>query len=218
MLSFACIYDVLPSWDCLFSKSVRPNMLLRSVVSRLNLRSDHLYLEKKTKNAILDVYEAMSRLDHVVDDYRCSVSAEVEHVLRFSTTSTWTEESGNNSHLTPAESLNVCCQICCQLFWEMLRGQLNPRQAPHTTEDPKVEQLLEHLSQVEPLYWIRNAPEAFTWVAFTGAAVSKHQHARVACISKAGTTLTAIDDEKLTLMRQGWRYFRLLRRLAGDGN
>lgn len=84
--------------------------------------------------------------------------------------------------------------------------------------DHAVRQLLKYLSQIEPLYWIRNAPEVFTWAAFTGAAASEHQDTCVAFISKAGTILTAIDDEELTLIRQGWRYFRLLKGLAGDDN
>jgi hypothetical protein len=86
------------------------------------------------------------------------------------------------------------------------------------TEDHDVRQLLEHLSQIEPLYWIRNAPELFTWAAFTGAAASKHQDTCVTFISKAGTVLTAIENEDLTLIRQGWRYYRLLKRLGGDDN
>jgi hypothetical protein len=100
----------------------------------------------------------------------------------------------------------------------MLRRQSHPQQAPDTTGDHEVRQLLKYLSQIEPLYWIRNAPEVVTWVSFTGAAASEHRDACVAFIGKVGTILTAIDDEKLTLIQQGWRYFRLLKRLTGDGN
>jgi hypothetical protein len=30
--------------------------------------------------------------------------------------------------------------------------------------------------------------------------------------------LAAIDCEELTLIRQGWRYFHLLKRICGDNN
>ncbi|KGO45019.1 hypothetical protein PEX1_050500 [Penicillium expansum] len=218
MLSFACIYNMLPIWDCLSSELVRPNTILRNVVSRATLSNDESYLEKETTDAILDVYEAMSRLDHLVHADRCSISAEVERALSFATTSTWTDRAEYNHHLTPPERLNKCCQICCQLFWKMLRRQTYSQQTPNTTGNHEAKQLLKHLSKIEPLYWIRNAPEVFTWAAFTGAAVSEHRDARATFISKAGTILTAIDDEKLTLIRQGWRYFRLLKRLGGDDN
>ncbi|KAL5047903.1 hypothetical protein BDW71DRAFT_205863 [Aspergillus fruticulosus] len=216
MLSFACIYDVLPIWDCLSSESVRPNTILRNVVSRATFGSDQSFFEKETTDAILDVYEAMSRLDHLVHADRCSISAEVEHALSFATTSTWTDTAKYDHHLTPSERLNVCCQICCQLFWKMLRRQSYPQEAPNMTGNHEVRQLLRHLSQIEPLYWIRNSPEVFTWAAFTGAAASEHQDVCATFISQAGTILTAIDGEELTLIRQGWRYFRLLKRLGGD--
>jgi hypothetical protein len=160
----------------------------------------------------------MSRLDHLVNADRGSISTEIELALSFAKTSFWTERLEKNHHVTSTKRLNICCQICCQLFWKILRQQSHPQQAPNMTEDHDVRQLLEHLSQIEPLYWIRNAPELFTWAAFTGAAASKHQDTCVTFISKAGTVLTAIENEDLTLIRQGWRYYRLLKRLGGDDN
>lgn len=216
MLSFACIYDVLPIWDCLFSESIRPNTILRNVVSRATFGNGKASFEKETTDAILDVYEAMSRLDHLVHADRYSISAEVGHVLSLAATRTWTDRAEYDDPLTIQESLNMCCQICCQLFWKMLRRQSHPQEALDTTGNHEVQQLLKHLSGIEPLYWIRNAPEVFTWAAFTGAAASEHQDTCVAFISKAGTILTAIDNEELTFIRQGWRFFRLLKRLSGD--
>ncbi|GAQ46164.1 hypothetical protein AtubIFM55763_009758 [Aspergillus tubingensis] len=218
MLSFACIYDVLPVWDCLSSESVRPNTILRNVVSRATLGNDESSFEKETADAILDVYEAISRLDYIVHGERGSISAEVERALSFATTKSWTGRPESSLPLTPPETLNVCCQICCELFWKVLLRSSHSQQAPDMAGDHAVRQLLKYLSQIEPLYWIRNAPEVFTWAAFTGAAASEHQDTCVAFISKAGTILTAIDDEELTLIRQGWRYFRLLKGLAGDDN
>ncbi|KAL3471510.1 hypothetical protein BJX99DRAFT_23619 [Aspergillus californicus] len=217
MLSFACIYDVLPIWDCLFSVSVRPNFLLRNLVSRTIWGNAERLFQKETADAILDVYEAISRLDHLLDGERCSVSAEVERAISFTTTVTGTGRGEDGPHLTSLERLNICCRISSRIFWAMLRLRTHTQQIPGTTENhEEVRRLLEHLSQIEPLYWIRNAPEVFTWVVFTGAAASAHQDACAAFISQAGTILTAIDDENLTLLRQGWRYFQLLKRLGRD--
>jgi hypothetical protein len=135
MLSFACIYDVLPIWDCLSSVFVRPNSILRNVVSRATFGNDESYFEKETTDAILDVYEAISRLDHLVHADRCCISAEVERALSFTRASTRTDETEYNYQLSPPERLNVCCQICCQLFWKMLRRQSHPQQASDMASD-----------------------------------------------------------------------------------
>lgn len=209
MLSFACIYDVLPIWDCLFSESIRPNTLLRSIVSRTIFGHAESLLQKETADAILDVYEAISRLDHLVDEDRCRIVAEIERAVSFATTATG---AGRGENPSP-DRLDVCCQITSRIFWAMLQPQSHFQQSAESTESHEIQRLLKHLSHIEPLYWIHNAPEIFTWITFTGAAASGHQDARAAFISQAGTILTAIDDENLTLLRQGWRYFRLLKKL-----
>jgi hypothetical protein len=216
MISFACIYDVLPIWDCLSSESVRPNTILRNVVSSPTFGNGDIFFEREITEAILDVYEAMSRLDHLVHADRYSISTEVEHALSFARMGNWTDTVEGNHHLSPLKRLNVCCQISCQLFWKILRRQSQPQQAPNVTEDHELQQLLKHMSHIEPLYWIRNAPVVFTWAAFTGAAASKDQNTCAFFISKAGTILTAVEGEELTLMRQGWSFLRLLKRLGGD--
>jgi hypothetical protein len=187
-------------------------------VSRATFGNGNIFFEKETTEVILDVYEAISRLDHLVHADRYCIHTEVERALSFRRMSNWAETVEGNHHFSPLERLNLCCQICCQLFWKIIRRPSQTQQALNVTEDHDLQQLLKQMSQIEPLYWLRNAPEVFTWAAFTGAAASKDQDACVTFISKAGTILTAIEDEELTLIRQGWSFLRLLKRLGGDDN
>jgi hypothetical protein len=218
MISFACIFDMLPIWDCLYSESIRPNTLIRNLVSRATLSNTESIFEKGSVDAILDVYEAISRLGHLIQVDHCSTAAEVERVLSNAPTSDSMGTAEYNHPLSTHQRLNICCQLCCQIFWKILRRQSHREEIQYTTLNHEVRQLLKHLAQIEPLYWIRKAPEVFTWAAFTGAAASDHHDECVAFISRAGMVLAAIDREELTLIRQGWRYFHLLKKFGGDDN
>ncbi|OJJ67026.1 hypothetical protein ASPBRDRAFT_200631 [Aspergillus brasiliensis CBS 101740] len=217
MLSFACIYGMQPTWDCLDSESVRPNSLLRNVVSRVALGTGRSVFQKQIMDGILDVYEEVSRLEH------CSNTHEEFERAHPLATSDLTIPLSENIHdrLTPSERLNACCSLSCHIFWKALRGR-RQRQSPGeqnpspTDQDRLIRELLHCLLQVEPLYWIRNAPEAFTWAAFTGAAASSQPDLRATFINHAATVITAIDGEDLTLIRQGWRYFGLVKGLGGE--
>ncbi|KAL2816538.1 hypothetical protein BJX63DRAFT_138661 [Aspergillus granulosus] len=220
MISFACIYDMLPIWDCLYSESIRPNVLLRNIVTRATLENEQGLYQKQTIDAILDVYETVSRLDHLVHSDQASIISEVDRVLSFSSTGDGIvlDVQDGQYNMATGERINICCQLACRVFWKTLlqrRGRRPFDQDSNTIEDPELKQILKHLQQLEPWYWIRNAPEVFTWIVCTGAAASSTQADRVAFVSHAGTILTAIDGEQLTMTRQGWRYFCLLRRLGG---
>lgn len=77
----------------------------------------------------------------------------------------------------------------------------------------EIKLLLEVLMEVDPSFWILNAPEALIWIIFTGAAASMDGKTRAAFIHLGGVIVTAIDSEDLLLARQGWTYFCLLQDL-----
>ncbi|GKZ26279.1 hypothetical protein AbraIFM66951_003614 [Aspergillus brasiliensis] len=221
MLSFACIYGMQPTWDCLDSESVRPNSLLRNVVSRAALGTGRSVFQKQTMDGILDVYEEVSRLDQCVHaDHTRNTHEEFERAHPLATSNLTIPLTELHNPLTSLERLNACCQLACRIFWNALRRRRGPRQSPGeqnlspTGQDRLIRELLHCLLQVEPLYWIRNAPEAFTWAAFTGAAASSQPDLRATFINHAATVITAIDGEDLTLIRQGWRYFGLMKGLG----
>jgi hypothetical protein len=221
MLSFACIYDMLPIWDCLYSNTIRPNALLRNIVSTAVLDSERILYYKETLDAILDVYEAVSRLDRLVDADEPGISAEVDTVLSFARSNNSLTQTEHSQEYDSKWRINLCCQLSAQLLWNILRrprqsrGHAEPIQNTTDNGESEIERILKHIQQVEPLYWITHAPDVFTWIVFTGAAASSALPDRVAFISRAGTVLTAVDGESLSLIRQGWRYFWLLRRLGG---
>ncbi|KAL3440914.1 hypothetical protein BJX65DRAFT_314311 [Aspergillus insuetus] len=208
MLSFACIYDMLPIWDCLHSNAVRPNTLLRNIVSKATLEEEPTIYYKQTIAGILDVYEAVSRLDHLVHAEEDRISAEVDIALSLGPIDYAFTQADLRAQKDPKVTANICCQLSCQLFWKTLRRRRQQEHADQTrnatnTHENEIGQILQHLDKIEPLYWISHAPEAFTWIVFTGAAASSTQTDRVSFVSRAGKILTAIDDERLSLIRQG---------------
>ncbi|PCG97463.1 Hypothetical protein PENO1_063250 [Penicillium occitanis (nom. inval.)] len=217
MLSFACIYDLPPAWDCLNSESLRPSTLLRNIVSQASLRTGTVVYETGIIESLLDVYEAISSVDHLVYSDHDMTTREVDRILTFSKTNHATIHYENDRHQEPAERINACCQLACQAFWKIVQHGHRFEQIQQRNGISEAQSLLKHIYQTEPLYWVQNAPEIYTWIVFTGAAASITEKDRVAFVSHAGTILTAIDAESLTLTRQGWSYFRLLRNLGGHG-
>ena len=71
------------------------------------------------------------------------------------------------------------------------------------------------MTNIDYTFWIQKAPEAFTWITFTGAAGCVDANDRGTFIHRGSTILTAVDSESLTLMTQGWKYFGLLRKVSG---
>jgi hypothetical protein len=215
MLSFACIYELYPKWDCLFSEAIRPNTLLRIIVSQASLGTGLVVYKKETIESLLDVYEAISGLDHLIHSDPDMITPEVDRILSFAKVNVTIDFIEDDLQHEPMERVNACCQLACQAFWKTVRSRRRYQQIQSSDEMPEVQMILKHILQLEPIYWIRNAPEIFTWITFTGAAASTTEKDRVAFVSHAGTILTAIDAESLTLARQGFRYFCLLRKLSG---
>lgn len=213
MISFACVYDLLPAGDCLFTEAPRPNTLLRGIISRASLDPGFLVYKKETIECLLDVYEAISGLDHLVHNGSGMTTAEVDRILSFAKRTETTVFSESDAQYEPAERVNMCCQLSSQTFWKIVRNRRRFHELQSKDEIPEVQMILKHIQQLEPLHWIRNAPEIFTWIVFTGAAASTSERSRVAFVSYAGTVLTAIDAESLTLTRKGFYYFRWLRSL-----
>lgn len=213
MLLLACVYEQTPIWDCLYSESIRPNLLLKGVVSRATVEDNGSIFEPETIDAILDVYEAVSRLDCLIDD-DLNDSAELGRAFSFAKTSHSAIRVEFDHSLTSSQRLNICCRLCCQIFWNLLQHQLYPEKITSSSGNWETGQLLREFTQMEPLYWIKNAPDVFAWVVSTGSASSNSRAECVAFVSQAGLILTAVDDEDLSLIRRGWRYFCLLKRLS----
>lgn len=213
MLLFACVYEQTPIWDCLYSKSIRPNSLLKEVVSKAAVKDNGSMFEPETMNVILDVYEAVSRLDCLIDG-DLNASAELGRAFSFVKTSHSATRVEFDHSMTSSQRLNICCRLCCQIFWKLLQQHLYPENITSSSGNWETGQLLREFTQIEPIYWIKNAPDVFAWVVSTGSASSNSRAECVAFISQAGPILTAVDDEDLSLIRRSWRYFCLLRRLS----
>lgn len=213
MLSLSCVFDVSPALDCLISSTICPNSILRSLLANASFTGSGSLFVAKVGESILDVYEAVSHLDHLIrtDPATMRVKFRIHSSIieknDFSVlTQDWKEQDA-------AGRLNLCSQLSCLLFWKILklRGFICQEMELDNAEEIKL--LLEVLMEVDPSFWILNAPEALIWIIFTGAAASMDGKTRAAFIHLGGVTVTAIDSEDLLLARQGWTYFCLLQDL-----
>lgn len=216
MLSISCVFDTPPVWQCLLSDSVRPNEILRNLIASASFNRNGSIFESATMDSILDMYEAVSQLDHLTHADAASIDGDVKRALSLTQQKDSVDPiTTHQRHLNTAGRINACCRLCSMIFWKLLecRTQLEAGRPAIAMEEAIL--LMEALTKVEPSYWARNAPEVLTWIVFTGAAVSIDGKERGAFLLFGGTVLMAIDSESLTLIRQGWRYFCLLRRLGG---
>jgi hypothetical protein len=170
--------------------------------------------EEQTVESILDVYEAISRLDQISNSSDAVITTQLEQVLALT-------RIDIISHLLETKEppmdtisrMNACCRLSCLIFWELLR--MCSQRTNMSVINEKVKLLLALMTNIDYSFWIRKAPEAFTWITFTGAAGCIDANDRGIFIHRGSTILTAVDSESLTLMTQGWKYFGLLRSVTG---
>lgn len=215
MFSLSCVFDMPPVWSCLISGSVLPNAILRNLVASISFHGKGYIFEKKTLDAILDVYEATSQLDHLDHADSASISEIVDRMLSAKRGDVLDSILTKPEPSSTVDRVNICCQLCSLIFWNLLRGRRPPEVGVWTTNAEEIKLLLEMMVKIESQYWVENSPEALTWILFTGAAVSANEKDRGKFIEVGGACLAAIDTDSLSMVRQGWRYYGLLRRLAG---
>ncbi|KAJ5147279.1 hypothetical protein N7526_000631 [Penicillium atrosanguineum] len=196
MLAVACVFDTPPVWDCLLSGSVRPNSILRNLVTGGIFCKNGYILEQATVDAILDV--------------------EIERVLSLKKRDDQSDRiQAMPAPLNKVDRVNACCQFSSLIFWKLLKGRAQIQAGTPATDIKEINLLLEHLMIIDSRYWIQNAPEALTWIVFTGVAASTGEKERELFIQIAGNLLAAVDSDSLVMIRQGWRFCSLLKRLAG---
>ncbi|KAJ5127075.1 hypothetical protein N7448_007854 [Penicillium atrosanguineum] len=216
MLAVACVFDTPPVWDCLLSGSVRPNSILRNLVTGGIFCKNGYILEQATVDAILDVYEAVSQLDHLTHADAASIDREIERVLSLKKRDDQSDRiQAMPAPLNKVDRVNACCQFSSLIFWKLLKGRAQIQAGTPATDIKEINLLLEHLMIIDSRYWIQNAPEALTWIVFTGVAASTGEKERELFIQIAGNLLAAVDSDSLVMIRQGWRFCSLLKRLAG---
>lgn len=214
MLSYSCVFDTPPVWDYLLVGSARSNSLLRNLVSSSKFHKAGTLYEEQTIESILDVYEAISTLDQISNSSDAMIARQLEQVLastRIASISQLLETK--EPPMDTISRMNACCRLCCLIFWELLR--MCSQRTNRSVINGKVKLLLDLMTNIDYSFWIQQAPEAFTWITFTGAAGCVDANDRGTFIHRGSTILTAVDSESLTLMTQGWKYFGLLRKVSG---
>ncbi|KAJ6016407.1 hypothetical protein N7540_010998 [Penicillium herquei] len=215
MLVLSCVFDVAPDWDCLLSHSVRPNTILRNIVASAFFHDNRSILEKATVDAILNVYEAVSQFNYIHQAAASFTSDMLKRVLSVANQDDLSKFILTKTvPLNTADRVNVCCQLCSLMFWKLLKDRTR-LESDMPTKMEETELLMDHLMKIKSRYWIQNAPETLIWIIFTGVAASIDEKDRGRFFEIGGTSIAAIDSDSLSLARQGWRYFGLLRRLAG---
>jgi hypothetical protein len=175
-------------------------------------------IDKATSDSILDVYEAVSQLDHLCDaniDTR-TIDTEIARMLAsarradFSTFADKEPPSTDNLNIVKA-----CCELSCLVFWRLLkiRSQFDTEILAYLTKD--ITWLLGLLMQIRAEFWIQAGLEVFVWIMFTGIAGCVDAKDRERLLNSATAIITAVESDDLTLMTQGWKYFNLLRSSSG---
>lgn len=216
MLSFSCIFDTPPLWDCLVSGPDRTHTILRSLVTSSMFKRVGSLLKPATVDSILDVYEVSSQLDHLAHADTATIIFEVDQVIAMAgeDKDIYTEVL-EQPHTDSATRINACCQLTCLIFWKLLKNRSQLISGTPVSITEEVNMLLDLMARIEPSFWIRNAPELFAWITFAGAAGCVHANDRGKFIHRGTSVLTAIDTDSLVLVTQGWKYFCLLRRISG---
>lgn len=214
MLSYSCVFDTPPVWDSLYDESTRSSSIFRSIVSSSVFKKAGMLFKEEIIESILDLYEAFSKMDQLSDASDATIIAQTEHVLALARNETLSHFlETRKAAVDNISRVNACCQLCCLIFWDLLRLRL--LRVNISTINENVKRLQELMANIDYSFWIRRAPEVFTWITFTGAAGCIDANDRGAFIHRGSTILTAVDSESLTLMTQGWKYFCLLRRASG---
>lgn len=214
MLSYSCVFDTPPVWDCFHVESARSYSIVRNLVSSRNFHKAGNIYDEQTIESILDVYEVISRLDRISNSSDDMTATQLEQGVASTRIASVTQLlETEEPPIDTISRVNACCRLCCLIFWELLR--MRSQQTNMSATNEKVNLLLDLMTNIDYSFWIRKAPEAFTWITFTGAAGCIDANDRGAFIHRGSTILTAVDSEKLTLMTQGWKYFGLLRKVSG---
>ncbi|OJK01983.1 hypothetical protein ASPACDRAFT_58368 [Aspergillus aculeatus ATCC 16872] len=213
LLSFSCIFDVPPAWDCLTFPDVRPHSILRSVIASMTQQSNTgSIFTPTTVDNILDIYAAISQLQAIADhptleDVTAADIHQMRHLLKTLDPLRPRKAAQPTSASSPTsteEKLNVCCSLATSILSRLLRAD-----APlyeESTLQAELNQLTQRITEIDAAFWIRRAPETLTWLIFTGAATAPTSLDRGRLILYGGTVLTAVDSDKLVLVRQGWVY------------
>ncbi|RAK75875.1 uncharacterized protein BO72DRAFT_512662, partial [Aspergillus fijiensis CBS 313.89] len=220
LLSFSCIFDVPPAWDCLTFSDVRPHSILRSVIASLTQHSNTgLIFTPTTAENILDIYAAISQLQAIADhptleDATAAEINQMRHLLQ--TLDLLPAQRAPQPTTAPSptsteDKLNVFCSLATSILSRLLRADAPMDE--ESTLQAELTQLTQRITEIDAAFWIRRAPETLTWLIFTGAATAPTSLDRGRLILYGGTVLTAVDSEKLVLVRQGWVYFGLLRNI-----
>ncbi|PYI02430.1 hypothetical protein BO78DRAFT_223261 [Aspergillus sclerotiicarbonarius CBS 121057] len=216
MLFFSCVFDTLPVWSCLYPPTVRPKAILRAIItSAACKRGDALLTELET-SAILDIYETVSQLDHLIEADVVTITGDIERFVssnpRYSTPLIAPSDAFNNY-----SRLRACCHLSASLFWHLLRDRPLSSPGKIPSLERELDLLKTHLKKIDESFLIQKHPELLTWIVFTGAAACIDGNERGSFILQRAFALMAVDSDKLHLMRQGWKYFTLLRKISGAG-
>ncbi|KAJ0421587.1 hypothetical protein BJY00DRAFT_107031 [Aspergillus carlsbadensis] len=122
---------------------------------------------------------------------------------------------------TTMEKATTCCYLSVHVFWGIVNNnsiestntatQVGESIASASPYYVALETLKETLLKIDPIPWVQCAPELYAWVNFTAAAACDRDRDRMEIMLAAMRYLTGLNGVDLSLMREGWQYFRWLR-------
>ncbi|PWY96491.1 hypothetical protein BO94DRAFT_13320 [Aspergillus sclerotioniger CBS 115572] len=215
MLFFSCVFDTIPVWSCLYPSTVRPKSILRAIITSATCKKGEALLTEVEMSAILDIYEIFSQLDHLFEADVETITSDIEHFVSSDQGLQNTSINAPSDAFDNPSRLRACCNLSASIFRHLLmdRPFLSPRKCASSRWGLYL--LKQYLGKIDELFLIHNHPELLTWIVFTGAAACNDANERGLFILQRAFALMAVNSDKLPLMRQGWKYFTLLRKISG---
>jgi hypothetical protein len=201
------------------SNGIRPSDLLRGILTRLVAGTT-------TRDNICEPPgDALSEIRKI---YRFLVQVQSSSTLESTIAKAHHEQrcnaSGNSQkratlisppageRATTTEKIGTCCHLTARIFWDIVQlcRRASEYASPAYTSD--LQALRKVLSDIDPIPWVHHAPEVYAWVAFTAAAACTRDKDTMEVMWTPMRFLPGVNGTELMLLREGWQYFKWLRR------
>jgi hypothetical protein len=198
----------------LFEPSLPPTGLLSAILKRSARDHNPYGLTDATMAIIQDIYNATGQVNKIYGEDRDKRSADLSlHSCRYQQQKSLSLSVPNDTLRNASHEENLIhesCQLAAMIFWNIMDNFL-PSPLPSAVLQHCLQDLKAALSKIDAVSWLRAAPEALIWICLTGAAGTQSSNQRGWFMARQGAVTMAIETKDVSVVKDGWRYFRWLR-------
>lgn len=188
--------DTLPP----LSTSEIPKTMLSTTLERQTTNPESYILSSHVMDLLRDINKVniqfeMLQLWKIESRDADSISHDLVHLGRPPVSLSPAHEVADNSR--HRDYIYESCRLAATISWHSMCNTV-PFAAAENQQH--VWELKAALSNVDDVYWIRVAPEAFIWVCLTGAVAASDIFQRAWFIAKGGTAAMALGPEEQNIL------------------